>query len=252
MVATIAHPDTDEKIWDATQGTQATLGTLRTLRSRLNAALDWSQLGKRVNDCRFVLNQWTHRPNLSKFVDPKRIAAAGHSYGALTVQALAGQWYSGKSIHHDPRIVAAIAFSPGAISLDSAKSAAGISPAFLCVTGSLDGHVTFGSGEDSMRLGVPVENRIAIYNRLLPGDKHLLVLKGADHMSFAGEPVSATIFSRATGVTWAMDQSNWTKVNMVTKQFWKRYLVGDAGLDGVRFPDSAARVLGDGDRLESK
>jgi predicted dienelactone hydrolase len=243
MVATVSHPQTNDDIWDTRRG---------NLRARLNVALHWAQLGHRVNDCRFVIDQWTQRADLQRFVDPRRIGVAGHSYGALTVQALAGQWYGGKPLYRDPRITAAIALSPGASPIDAAHGAAGITIPSLCVTGDQDGYVTFGTGEDAMRLGVPVENRVAVYNRMPPGEKHLLLLKGADHMTFAGEPVEGMPYSRAPGVTLTTDRPQWKKVNAITTQFWLRYLFPPAQDAKIAFAHAALGQLESTDRLESK
>jgi predicted dienelactone hydrolase len=240
MVATVSHPQTNDDIWDTRRG---------NLRSRLNLALHGAQLDHRIDDCRFVIDQWTQRADLRPFVDPRRIGIAGHSYGALTVQAMAGQWYGGKPQYRDARIAAAIALSPGVNPIDAARTAASITIPTLCVTGDLDGHVTFGTGEDAMRLGVPVENRLAVYQMMPPGDKHLLVLKGADHMTFAGEPVDGMPYSRASGVTLETDRPQWKKVSAVTTQFWLRYFSAPAG--DAKTAITHASLEGT-DRLESK
>ena len=96
-------------------------------------ALDGGQLGRRVRDCRFVIDQGLRRAELARPIDPERIAAAGHSAGALTAQALSGHYRGSVPQFHDSRIRAAIALSPGAVSAAAAKSASGITFAFLCI-----------------------------------------------------------------------------------------------------------------------
>lgn len=243
MVLTIAHPQSSDDIWHVRRG---------NLRARLNVALQWTQFVHRINDCRFVIDQCTQRGDLRRLVDARRIGAAGHSYGALTVQALAGQWYDGKPQFRDARIRAATALSPGANPIDAARSAAGITIPTLCVTGDQDGYVTFGNGDDAMRLGVPLDNRLAIYKMLPPGNKHLLVLKGADHMTFAGESVEGIAYSRAPGVTLASDQPQWRKVSAMTALFWQRYLFAQPANATATLEKQALRELHGSDRWESK
>ena len=45
----------------------------------------------------------------------------------------------------------------------------------------------FDDGSNGMRLGVPLDNHIAVYRSLARGRKHLLLLNNADHMTFAVE-----------------------------------------------------------------
>jgi predicted dienelactone hydrolase len=132
---------------------------------------------------------------LSNYIDVKNIAVAGHSYGALTAMSLAGR-ESALNLR-DQRIGAAIALSPGVGSLASAKTMTKVSIPFMCVTGSLDSYVEIGPEHHRIRAGVPLENRVAVFQNLPRGNKSMLFIQGADHMQFSGDPEESRFFSRA-------------------------------------------------------
>lgn len=210
VVATLSHPITNEVIWN----TEKT-----TFKANLNASLAGPQYSLRVNDCKFAISACLKSLGIESYIDPQRIGIAGHSYGALTVQSIAGQLGN-----KDARIKAAIALSPGAITKDRAKSMQQVSIPFMCVTGQQDNFVTFKDGSDSMKLGVPLANRLAIYEHLPQGKKYLLNLSQADHMSFAGEPIDGNRFSRDIEISDESNLKTWKKVSHVTTAFWNHHL----------------------------
>jgi predicted dienelactone hydrolase len=210
VVVTLSHPVTNEDIWNIEKS---------SFKTNLNASLAAPQYSLRVNDCKFVLNACLKNLGIESYIDPQRIGIAGHSYGALTVQSIAGQLGN-----KDTRIKAAIALSPGAISKDRAKSMKHVGIPFMCVTGQQDNSVTFKHGSESMKLGVPLANRLAIYEHLPQGKKYLLNLSQADHMSFAGEPIDGNHFSRDIEVSDISTLKTWKKVSHVTTVFWNHHL----------------------------
>lgn len=210
VVATLSHPVTNEDIWNTEKS---------SFKMNLNAALAAPQYSLRVNDCKFAISACLKNLGIESYIDPQRIGIAGHSYGALTVQSIAGQLGN-----KDTRIKAAIALSPGAISKDRAKSMQQVGIPFMCVTGQQDNSVTFKYGSESMKLGVPLANRLAIYEHLPQGKKYLLNLSQADHMSFAGEPIDGNRFSRDIEVNNESNLTTWKKVSHVTTAFWNYHL----------------------------
>ena len=211
VVATLAHPGTDEGIWDTSH---------RSLRANLAAALAPAQYAHRVSDCRYAIGQCLTAMGLEATIDPARIGIAGHSFGALTVQALAGAAGRGQDGF---TIAAAIALSPGASSA-TVGAVGGIRMPFFCVTGDHDGTVTFGRGAEARQLGMPLSYRLAVYRHLPAGAKQLLVLAGADHMTFAGEPVSIAGYSREVDTSEAANARAWRRVSLATTAFWRYYL----------------------------
>ena len=215
VVVTLSHPVTNEAIWDVSK---------QSLTSNLRDALAFPQYGLRVTDCRFVIDLCLADPDLKEFIDSERVGIAGHSYGALTVQSIAGQ--SKGTNQADPRIKAAIAFSPTAMSAAAANSMKTVKIPFFCITGDHDNHVTFKNELDSMRLGVELSKRKYVYKDLPPGKRQQLILANADHMSFAGENLHGTPvrFSRDINATLEQEQQTWEKISQITSLFWQTHL----------------------------
>lgn len=210
VVATLSHPVTNETIWNTEKN---------TFKANLSASLASAEYSHRVSDSKFAISSCLKNLSIESYIDPQRIGIAGHSYGALTVQAISGQLHS-----KDIRIKAAIALSPSAISKDRAKTMRQVTIPFMCVTGQQDNYVTFKDKAESMKLGVPLANRLAIYEHLPQGKKYLLNLNDADHMSFAGEPIDANHFSRNIVVNDESNLKTWEKVSHVTTAFWNQHL----------------------------
>ena len=215
VVVTLSHPVTNDDIWDISK---------QSLKSNLRDALAFPQYGLRVTDCKFVLDVCLADSDLKNFIDNERIGIAGHSYGALTVQSIAGQ--SNGASQLDPRIKAAIAFSPTAMSPAAANSMKTVKIPFFCITGDHDNHVTFKNDIDSMRLGVELSKRKYVYKGLPPGKREQLVLANADHMSFAGENLHSTPvkFSRDITANAGQEQQTWDKISQITSLFWQTHL----------------------------
>jgi len=216
VVVNLAHPYSDESLWNTTQA---------SFQENLKKALSSEQYADRAKDCSAVLTHCLQDPVLKRYIDPDRIGIAGHSFGALTVQAIAGQLVGGQSLR-DPRIRAALVFSPGAVSLERAQLMSTVRIPFFVVTGDHDQYVTFKQGNSTMRLGMALEKRLMIYEHLPVGHKQLLILSNADHMTFAGEPVDPERFSR--DVHFASDEElrQWWRLSQMSMIFWQYYLSG--------------------------
>ncbi len=227
VVVTISHPMTNDDIWD-THGT--------TFIKKLQTSIAPPQYDLRVNDCKFVitellkgshsklLNEGLHldyENNLENYIDANRIGIAGHSYGALTVQSICGQ---GDTYNRDPRIKAAIAFSPGSLTEASAKKMMAVKIPFFCVMGNHDNHVTFTKNLDKMTLGMPLEKRKKVFDYLPKGKRQLWIVSDADHMTFAGEKINSTQFSRDIPINDTLEKSTWHRINEITTSFWDYHL----------------------------
>lgn len=236
-VVTVAHPGTDDGLWDLSK---------RSLRANLADALAPAQYVHRVRDCRFVIDHCITGPEAGMNVDPFRIGIAGHSFGAITVQALASETAGDKT---KPQIAAAIALSPGGRSQLQALS--GVKIPFFCVTGDRDNYVTFGRASEAMRLGMPLSDRLAIYRHLPPGAKQLLVLATADHMTFAGEPVSAEKYTRDVSSSSAESEAAWARVSIATTAFWQYYFGPSPRGDRNAYIEKVKSQLATADRFEA-
>jgi predicted dienelactone hydrolase len=150
----------------------------------LRAAANVEQFIARVGDVRFALDEITRRQRAGAVPWPDirldAIGLAGHSFGAQTTQALAGQRFPVPGSLADARVKAFIALSPSShrSRLSVQQQFGAIDRPFFAITGSLDGD-PFGG----FKTGV---SRAAVYDGLPPGRRALLWLDGADHMSFAG------------------------------------------------------------------
>jgi len=164
----VQHPGSD---------TAVLLQGMAALRSAASA----EQLIERVADMQFVVDELTRRaerrePGWAR-VRPDALGASGHSFGAHTVQALAGQRYPVPAERAaDPRFKAFIAFSPSPGQVANAFAA--VTRPFLAITGSGD--------SDPLRQSLSGEDRAHVYDGLPAGRRALLWLDGADHMTFSG------------------------------------------------------------------
>jgi len=218
LVVTLAHPVTDDSLWRTSDK--------QSFKANMQLALAAPQYGLRVSDCSFALDHCLQTAQLAPYIDPARIGLAGHSYGALTAQTIAGQPL-GDSTLRDPRIKAVIAFSPGATSTERAKSMSNVEIPFFCITGDHDQFVTFKKDGETIQLGVSLANRESVFAHLPAGKNLQLKLHDADHMSFAGEVVDPKRFSRDIKVTEQGNRVLWGRVSEVTTAFWAYYLVAD-------------------------
>ncbi len=243
VVVNLAHPVTDDTIWN----------TERTsFQENLKKALAPEQYTDRVKDCSAVLTHCLNNSALKAYIDPNRIGIAGHSYGALTVQAITGQLVGGQNMR-DARIRAAIAFSPGASSPERAHLMSAVKLPFFSITGDHDQYVTFKDGKSTMRLGMPLEKRLMIYEQLPAGHKQILIMANADHMTFAGEPVDPDRFSRDVRLDSGEVLAQWSRVSEMSKVFWQFYLSGSAELnqaDQIMFKNQLIDYRGTDDVLK--
>jgi len=179
-------------------------------------AMNAVQLIARAKDISFVIGYATSHAregscDLSR-IDPDRIGMSGHSFGAVTTQAVSGEVYPGGTLG-DPRIKASIAFSPSPPITGSAEDAFDrIAIPFFSITGTKD---TVASTPFT------AESRPKVYEAMKPGGKYLLVFKDAEHLNFGGQ----------RGARWPVTPVS-THVQAVVRDastdFWRWTLKGDA------------------------
>lgn len=247
LVIHVQHPGSDESLW---KGASAG-GLNQPVKQRLARGATPEQLLGRVDDIRFVLDELARyqtrddAPTWVKRADMMKIAMTGHSFGALTTQALAGQRYPGpiKSLA-DSRFRAFIAFSPSTQGL--ARSWADrygeMARPFLSVTGTIDG--------DVMATGSNPKNRAALFDAQPGGDKYRVVFEGGDHAVFGGGDIrEAAWLERVTGerrnVTDAATASAiHAQTRRLALKFLDAYLKNDAAAR-VWLTSDAAKALAD-------
>ncbi len=232
------HPGSDTEVIRS--------GGLRGLR----AAANGQQLIARAADVRFVLDEAMRRQRSGdkawQAVRLDTVGLSGHSFGALTTLAAAGQRYPAPGDLSDPRPRAFLALSPsstrGRLSLQEQFGA--ITRPFMAVTGSLDGD-PFGSFET----GQP---RAQVYEGLPPGQRALLWLDGADHMTFAGNR-QQRINGRGPFQRAAMAQQredvHHALLARLSVLWWRWRLLGDPGAQALLQQPPAESGWAAGDRL---
>ncbi len=157
-------------------------------------------------------------------IDLDRIGVAGHSYGAFTTMAIAGQRYVGRDGRSrslaDDRIRAAIAMSSQAPRDPETydESYAEISIPIFHMTGT----------DDTSPIGLsksPADRRIAYDHTPGPADggpdTYLLTFTDGDHMIFSGRP--RTRLDRAG----KKDKLFQRHIKDASLAFWNAYLLGD-------------------------
>jgi predicted dienelactone hydrolase len=235
----VQHPGSDRAIW-------IDQPTPEARREALKAGAAPQQLLARVADIRFVMDLIGTSQNIGACsfskLDPKQIGAAGHSLGAHTMLALAGQHYEVMGTTRsfsDPRIKAFLILSGSPPQNDPAKAAAAfgtISRPLLTITGTRDA-VPF-------QPNVSPVTRQAIFAGLPAGNKWQLVLEGADHITFNGADLMRSRTSN--------DDRIWSIVESITTQFFLAKVLGQAEAEAALTPTGAAALLGPRDTFQTK
>ena len=170
----LQHVGTDDSLW---RGGGAGLAA---------GALDVQGALDRLLDVRHALD------NLPPRADASRLAIAGHSYGAWTVQHMLGERLPGGDRGlglPDARLKAGVALSPiPARGLPPRLAYGGIAAPLLHVTGTQDGGIIEGVGPRDRR--APYEGST--------GPAALAVLAGARHASFADEGAAGPLYAEPT------------------------------------------------------
>ena len=181
VVVVMQHVGSDESLWknDAP----------REVKQNLKSAMTLKNLGLRVGDVHFVIDEVIRRSAAGdrEFAnaDARRLGMSGHSFGAQTTLAVSGQKAGilGGQSGLDTRIVAAVAFSPNARNkINMARQFGDIRIPLFSVTGTEDGSIL---GD-----GTRYQDRMLPFENMPPGGKYLAVFDGGDHMVFGGHQLS--------------------------------------------------------------
>lgn len=174
VVVMLQHPGSDDAVWrDA---------PLLQRMAAMRRAASAENFLHRVRDVPAVLDQlseWNGRDGhaLAGRLDLAKVGMSGHSFGALTTQAVGGQALGRRMPFTDERIKAAVALSPSAPTVGTADRAFGkVAIPWLLMTGTKD---TAPIG------GQTVESRLAVFPALPTGNKYELVLDRAEHSAFS-------------------------------------------------------------------
>ena len=213
----LQHPGSDDAIWKKNP---------QDWRAEMNRAASVENFELRVADVPAVLDQlalWnadkTHP--LAGRMDLKKIGMSGHSFGAVTTEAVSGETLPvGGQQYLEARIKAAIAFSPSTPVLGNVARAFGsVKIPWLLMTGTKDvgpiGHTD-------------VEARRAVYTNLKGAPKYEVVLYNAEHSAFTDRALPGDQEPR--------NPNHHRVILALSTAFWDAYLNDDqaarAWLDG--------------------
>jgi predicted dienelactone hydrolase len=230
----LQHPGSDESVWKNKPPAE------RMAAMRAAAGLENFLL--RTDDVRAVLDQlerWTNAAAdpLSGRLDMKRVGMSGHSFGAVTTQALSGQRFARGAGFTDSRIRAAVIMSPsGPRAGGDPKQAFGsVNIPWMLLTGTRD---TAPIGESD------VASRLSVFPALPAGSKYELVLYNAEHSVFTERALP--------GDSQPRNPNHHRSILALTAAFWDAYLRDDQDarkwLDG----EGPRRVLEKEDRWQRK
>ena len=199
----------------------------------------------RVRDVPAVIDQldvWnrTSRHPLAGRLDLSRIGMSGHSFGAVTTQAVSGQLYGFQGFKKslcDQRIKAAIMFSPSSPrrGLTPQEAFNDVKIPWLLMTGTND--VAFIGDAD-------VPSRLAVFPALPPGGKYELVLYRAEHSAFTDR--------RLPGDSEDRNPNHHRAILAISTAFWDAWLREDADARAWLDGDGPRSVLEEEDRWQKK
>jgi predicted dienelactone hydrolase len=206
----LQHPGSDEAVWKD----QPPLQRMQALRD----AVTPENLLLRAADVPAVLDQlaaWNaDKTNvLAGRMNLKKIGMSGHSFGAVTTEAVSGETLPvvGQGLT-DERITAAIAFSPSSPrDGDAAKAFGAVKIPWMLMTGTKDlapiGHAD-------------MKSRLAVYPALHGAAKYEVVLYNAEHSAFTDRALP--------GDTEPRNPNHHRVILALSTAFWDAYLRNDA------------------------
>jgi predicted dienelactone hydrolase len=153
----------------------------KAMREGLNPA----QLANRLADVKFLIDELElinadPKSHFHGKIDLKRVAVAGHSFGAMTTEAACGMAVARNTPSSpDPRIRCGVALSPAPPRWDDPETAfKDVKVPMLHLTGTNDDMSQLG--------GARITDRRVPFDKITAPDQYLVVLNGATHMTFAG------------------------------------------------------------------
>ena len=230
----IQHPGSDTSVWQDKPPANR--------MAAMKRAANLENFLLRVKDIHVVLDQlerWNsdRASALRGRLDLKRIGMSGHSFGALTTQAVSGQHFRmGDRLATDSRIKAAIMFSPSSPRRGDSKQAFGeVNIPWMLMTGT----------KDVAPIGdANLESRLAVFPALPPGGKYELVLYGAEHSAFTDRSLPGDAEQR--------NPNHHRVILALSTAFWDAYLRGNTAAKDWLDSNGPRSVLQKQDRWRAK
>jgi predicted dienelactone hydrolase len=173
VVFAVQHPGTDESVIDRRSGAMTSLTA---------AMRDPQAAADRFRDIAFVLDRISEMNRGDAYAgrfDMERVGMSGHSYGAVSTLVAAGQRIGAGLSFKEPRIRAAIAYSPNKPRRgDPATMLRDVDIPMLHMTGTED--------RSPVDPAVTPEDRTIPFEVIDGADQVLVVIAGAKHALFGG------------------------------------------------------------------
>jgi predicted dienelactone hydrolase len=233
-VVVLQHPGSDDSVWKDKPVAE------RMAAMEQAASLENFML--RARDVPAVIDQldaWNKDKShtLAGRLDLARLGMAGHSFGAVTTQAVSGQTIAlrGRSLT-DARIKAAVVMSPSGPRRFDAKRAFGtVTIPWLLMTGT----------KDVAPIGdISLESRLSVFPVLPPGGKYEIVLDRAEHSAFSDRALPGDSQQR--------NPNHHRAILALSTAFWDAYLRDDADAKQWLDGEAARKVLESGDKWQKK
>jgi predicted dienelactone hydrolase len=225
-VVFVQHPGSDDSVWK-----DAPLGERMAAMQRAASAANFVLRCDDVKATLDALTKWNAAADHEchgRF-DLEHVGMSGHSFGAVTTQAVCGQ--SSPLIgqkYSDPRIDAAIAMSPSSPRAGKPQNAFGkVAIPWMLMTGT-DDVAAIGDQDAASRLLVFPALPATI-------DRYELVLDGAEHSAFTERGLPGDRGKR--------NPNHHRSILALSTAFWDAYLRGDAAAKAWLQGDDAKSVL---------
>lgn len=233
VVVFMQHAGSDSKVWQDTPR--------RDRLKAMKAAASYKSFQSRVKDVPAVLDQlkkWNQKgQKLDGRMDLERIGMSGHSFGAVTTQAVSGQNYRNQGqAFTDDRIKASVAMSPSIPRRGNDDDTfAKVKIPWLLMTGTKD---------KSVINSTTPEDRQKVFTQLPDGDHfYELVLHNAEHSAFS---------ERRVGGGQQRNPNHHKAILALSSAFWDAYLKKDPAAKKWLNGEGAKKILEPKDRWQRK
>jgi predicted dienelactone hydrolase len=230
----LQHPGSDDSAW-------RNIAPAERMKA-LDAAASVQNFMLRVKDVPAALDaltRWNESADhpLSGRLDMTHVGMSGHSFGAVTTQAVSGQSVpTGGQPFTDPRIKAAIAMSPSPPRRGSAATAFGsVKIPWMLMTGTKDTAIIGDSTPEA---------RATVFPALAPGGKYELILHNAEHSAFTERALPGDKEPR--------NPNHHRAILALSTAFWDAYLKGDAEAKTWLDSDGPRSILEKDDQWQKK
>ncbi len=185
------------------------------------------------------LESWNQQDDHTLFskINMDHIGMSGHSFGAVTTQAVSGQSGLGSLMNfRDDRIKAAVAMSPSTPRGRNAKRAfKDVNIPWLLMTGT----------EDLSVIGnADLKSRLAVFPALPEDDKYEVVLFEAEHSAFSDRALPGDKLKR--------NPNHHKAILALSTAFWDAYLKNYDAAESWLQGDGTVSILEKKDRWQTK